>query len=409
MATLNYKILPTRRKASGKLGIYLAVTFKKQVRYISTEFEVDDESQFENGKVCYRKDASIINKRMQYVISEYQERMDALNLKKFQNCAELKEALMADREDEMPPISISELFNQKVHQLKKEERFKYARMHECSLKVILKILKDMPISYLTRSDIKLLDSAMRQNGYSNSTVHIVMALFKSILNVAIDNKQVEYLEHPFYKYRMPYYQARMMDITQSKFQQIANMEIENKKIQIARDLWLLSFYLGGINLVDLVKADLSKDILSYERSKTKNKKRGDKTTVLLIQPEARAIINKYIANNGKLNISFKNYDYFLVSVDYQLRKLKKMADINQTRFSFYSARKTFAQFAFEIGVRTEVIEYCIGQSMKSNRPIYNYVRVMQKYADEAIRQVIDYAFSDSPVDAQEQQAATVNS
>ena len=149
--------------------------------------------------------------------------------------------------------------------------------------------------------------------------------------------------------------------------------------------------------------------MSYERSKTKNKKRGDKTTVLLIQPEARAIINKYIANNGKLNISFKNYDYFLVSVDYQLRKLKKMADINQTRFSFYSAHKTFAQFAFEIGVRTEVIEYCIGQSMKSNRPIYNYVRVMQKYADEAIRQVIDYAFSDSPVDAQEQQAATVNS
>lgn len=51
MATLNLKILPNRRKLSGKLGIYVSLTFKKEVRYISTEFEVDDEYQFENGKV----------------------------------------------------------------------------------------------------------------------------------------------------------------------------------------------------------------------------------------------------------------------------------------------------------------------------------------------------------------------
>ena len=63
MAQLNYKILPTRRKASGKLDIYTSLTFRRKVRYISTEFEIDDESQFENGKVCYCRDASIMNKR----------------------------------------------------------------------------------------------------------------------------------------------------------------------------------------------------------------------------------------------------------------------------------------------------------------------------------------------------------
>ena len=49
-----------------------------------------------------------------------------------------------------------------------------------------------------------------------------------------------------------------------------------------------------------------------------------------------------------------------------------------------------AQFAFMIGIRTEVVEYCIGQSVKKNRPIYNYVRVMQKQADAAVRKVIQY-------------------
>ena len=32
MATLNLKILPNRRKLSGKLGIYVSLTFKKEVR-----------------------------------------------------------------------------------------------------------------------------------------------------------------------------------------------------------------------------------------------------------------------------------------------------------------------------------------------------------------------------------------
>ena len=39
MVTLNFKILPNRRKASNKLGIYLAVSHKKETRYITTEFE----------------------------------------------------------------------------------------------------------------------------------------------------------------------------------------------------------------------------------------------------------------------------------------------------------------------------------------------------------------------------------
>lgn len=43
-----------------------------------------------------------------------------------------------------------------------------------------------------------------------------------------------------------------------------------------------------------------------------------------------------------------------------------------------------------MSLRTEVVEYCIGQSVKKNRPIYNYVRVMQKQADAAVRKVIQY-------------------
>ena len=46
------------------------------------------------------------------------------------------------------------------------------------------------------------------------------------------------------------------------------------------------------------------------------------------------------------------------------------------------------QHGFDIGIALETLEYCIGQSVKRNRPIFNSVRIMQRHADEAIRKII---------------------
>ena len=56
---------------------------------------------------------------------------------------------------------------------------------------------------------------------------------------------------------------------------------------------------------------------------------------------------------------------------------------------YYSARKSFVQIGFDLGIPLEVLEYCIGQSMKSDRPIYNYLKIMRRHADSAIRQILD--------------------
>lgn len=45
---------------------------------IKTEFLLDDISEFEDGRVVYRKDAGIINKRIQFVFSQYKEKYDSI-------------------------------------------------------------------------------------------------------------------------------------------------------------------------------------------------------------------------------------------------------------------------------------------------------------------------------------------
>ena len=396
MAQLNYKILPTRKKTSGKLGIYISLTFRKEVRYISTEFEIDDESQFENGKVCYRKDASIMNKRMLYVLTEYKEKLESLNLKKFSNCAQLKNMLISD-EQSNDPISLSLLFQDRISRLEKENRKSYAEMNRYSCKVILSILGDIPIDYLTREHIKRLYKTMVQRGYAAGNIQMRMTHFKAAINEAIDERLVNYEEHPFKKFSIPQAEVRLMDITVEQFVRIRDLKTESQQLSLARDFFLLSFYLGGINLADLITVDLSGPVLEYCRTKSKDHKAGERRTTLSIPPEARAIINRYIMPSGKLQIS--QYSITDIhSLEYQnLRRyankclsiLAKEVGIT-TPFSFYSGRKTFTQFAFMLGVSTDIIEYCIGQTVKKNRPIFNYVRVMQKQADAAIRKVIDY-------------------
>lgn len=391
MATLNFKILPARRKSDGKLGIYLALTHRKQVRYISTEFEIDDVYQFHPEKwIVYHRSANVMNKRMRYVLKEYQAKLDELPLHRFATCTELKEALTSDKKVS-EYITLSELFDAKIKRLHEANRHSYAVMNATTRNTCVSILGDIPIRYITRDTIKMLHRTMLQQGHAPGNVQMRMSHLKAAINEAIDDKLVIYEEHPFHKYTMPRPEPAMMDITIEQFRKILYLKTTRQQLILARNMFLLSFYLGGINLADLVKVDLRGPMLDYIRQKSGDHKTGNRHTVINIPEEAVHLINIYINADGHIEIPYKsiNFRYQQRYVNKCLEALANHVGIT-TRFSYYSARKTFTQFAFMLGIRTEVIEYCVGQTMKTNRPIYNYVRVMQHQADAAIAKVIDY-------------------
>ena len=63
-------------------------------------------------------------------------------------------------------------------------------------------------------------------------------------------------------------EPRQMDITVEEFQRIKDLKASEYKLNLARNIFLFSFYLGGINLADLVKVDLKENTLKDERKKT---------------------------------------------------------------------------------------------------------------------------------------------
>ena len=77
------------------------------------------------------------------------------------------------------------------------------------------------------------------------------------------------------------------------------------------------------------------------------------------------------------------------------------APLTDRHVSYYTARKSFVQHGFELGIPLETLEYCIGQTMKLNRPIFNYVKIMRQHADAAIRLILDNVRPPQPSQAEE--------
>lgn len=387
MAKIHLAVLAARKNSEGQFPVFIAVTEKREVRYIKTGCVIDDLYQFDNGIIVCRKDAKILNQRLKYILLDYQEKLNQIEDHHLYNCSQIKEILDGKKKIESI-ITLKEYMESRIESLRKEGRGSYADMNVYTLSKIASIIGDVSLKSISPSTI---DKFMKGiSNLSNATQQMRLTHFKSCINEAIREGLVKYEIHPFAYMKMPKPGVKLLDITIEEFVMIRDFETKGRRQTFAKDLFLLSFYLGGMNLADIVQVNFKGDKVSYIRQKTSRKKLGDKNITFSIPDEAKPIIKKYISSNGKLDFGY-NYTYINLRryVNFCLKKISSEVGI-ETEFSFYSARKTFSQFAFDLGVKTEIIEYCIGQSMKENRPIYNYIRIMQKQADAAIRRVIDY-------------------
>ncbi len=185
--------------------------------------------------------------------------------------------------------------------------------------------------------------------------------------------------------------VRELDLTIEELKRLRDLSLRTHNLLYTRDIFMLSYYLGGMNLRDLLVYPFEEgnNVLRYTRHKTRERKTGESETVFTIQPEAWTIIRKYMGAAGVLRFGrHDSYDNIYNMVYRHLPRLAQMAKIT-SRLSYYSARKSFAQHGYDAGVQMVTIEYCIGHSMKRNRPICNYIRVMQSHADVALRRIFD--------------------
>lgn len=393
MATIKLAVLKHTQSKDGSYKIRIAIGHRSETHYIVTKYKVNSPSEFVGGVVTRVPNAHEINVKLRNLLNDYDERLERIPSPDDYTCKELRDLLKS-----MRPHSSTATFSQVSEQYQKEliedGRGSYAGMLQNSLRLFRDFSGgDMFLSEISTVTISEFERWLKRKGLSQTYISMTLSMTRTIINRAIRAQLVTYQLHPFAYWKRPADEEREIDISVEELAAIRDAQPRLKKQRIARDLFMLSYYLGGINLIDLLNIDFrGVSVLEYVRHKSRNTKTSDKRISFTIQPEAKELIRKWTnRNTGKLDFGYKfSYKNFLQFITRSIKSLAKDLDIpNYKKVCYYTARKSFVQHGFDLGISLEVLEYCIGQSVKNNRPIFNYLKIMRKHADVAIRQILD--------------------
>lgn len=225
---------------------------------------------------------------------------------------------------------------------------------------------------------------------------------RAVFNWAIDNGWTE--AYPFRKYKIKSERVAINNISVEELRAVRDYPLDDWR-RIYRDLFMLSFYLCGINPADLLMLrheDMRNGRIRYRRMKT------GRLYDIPVPEEARVIIERY-KGEGRLLCpmdSYKNRKDFCHHWNDALKKIGPVEIVKDRvgklrkhvwrpivgGMTVYTARYTFASIGAELEIPRETIALCLGHSWADVTS--HYIAYDLKRVDEAVRRIIGYVNGD---------------
>ncbi len=210
---------------------------------------------------------------------------------------------------------------------------------------------------------------------------------------------------PFEYFKIPKQEAtRKRALQPQQIKAIWNLPYQNVykgvshtcRPDLAKDCFILSFCLMGINSADLYNAiELKGDRLTYFRTKTKDR-RLDKAKMVVVVPEmAMPIIEKYRDQKGERIFNFyrfyRDHKAFNKALNKGLKEIGKLLNIDD--LEFYAARHSWATIALN---KCKVDKYTVHAALnhvdESMRVTDIYIERDFVNENKANAKVIKYVF-----------------
>ena len=383
MATLSIVILPAKALKGGRHKIRIAVAHNSVTRYLNTDVVIDSAKEFKNGMVVKRPDAAYLNSKLRKIVNEYQKKIDTVESLSCITCVQLIGLLKQDDHQYSLEEIADELLKVSSAKESTKEQIRYA--HNILFR---HIDKSRLVKTITHNDVNNLFDALKKLNLAHSTLIRYMAALRQILKYSKAHGYANYTIDPFIDYVAPNASVRDSWLTVEEIKQLRDGVLKHRADRRNRDLVMLSYYLGGINMADLVKINFNEcnGVLKYERQKTDRRNKINKYVEFAIPDEAYPLIAQHINSEGYIKYNFTTLNNgsfrFLHRISTELGLKNDLI--------YYSARKSFAQHAFELGVPTQVIDYILGHSLKKGGScLYAYIGVTPQMATDAIRKVLD--------------------
>lgn len=233
---------------------------------------------------------------------------------------------------------------------------------------------------------------MEDNGIGMSSRSIVFRNMRTVYNYAINNDWEDMKSYPFRKFKIKQGKKEKVYLPEEKMRELLTLDLSGENMQgiaLARDFFILSFLLCGINPIDLYNLPKQSKQISFIRQKIKFHE--PKPIHIGIQPEAAYLINEYSGNEHLINLAEKYYS-FDSCYTFMKHRMKKLGDmIGCKDMTFYWARYSWATYASKIDVSDSTISKALGHA-DATLADKKYIEFDWSKVDRANRRVIDYVF-----------------
>lgn len=389
MATLTPVIVPAKVLKDGKHKVRISVAHNSEFRYIVTDIVIDSAKEFKNGQIVKRPDAALLNAKVRSLIQRYQKAIDTLDYIEGLSCTEL--VFQLKNYSERKAQTLKFVFEEYLSNadIKPSTAQTYRTHYRC---ITSCIGENTAVGNITHANVLALDKYMRsKRKLKPGTRCVIYETLMLIINYAKKCGYADKSIDPMGGIKRQKGEPRQSWLTVEQIKQIRDYKTNGKRAALTRDMFMLSYYLGGVNMADLVNINFkaNADTIRYVRKKTEARVKVNKYVEFAMPDEAKEIIKRIIGKDGRIAMSQKERDSCCHSfMTYNIRKIAK--DLAIPNLVFYSARKSFSQHAFCLGIEASTIDYILGHKMDSGGScLYYYVAVTPEMATAAIKKVLD--------------------
>lgn len=372
MTTFRAVVFEHHQKQDGTYNVKIRVTHNGCKRYIATNHYVRKDQMTRGLKI---KDARVVS-LLEETIAQMRLEVSKLGIvADSMSVQELVDIISENvKKGDYFTLNFVKYWREKIKGMKKGT----AQVYMTALNAVLRFTKgkEIDISVITsqwlREFVQFIDREPAPGGRAKTggrARSLYPACIRHIYNLAreeFNDESKDYFPlqyNPFTRFSVPKTpRSREKALSISVIQRIIDYKIDRDNCgvrrgefypeELARDMFLLSFGLIGMNAADIYEMKKVRNgIVDYERKKTRDRRDDRARMKVRVEPEIRKLLEKYRNHeNDVLELVFADHYSDPTSMANTINiGLARIADaIGVERFTFYAARHSWATIAYNV-------------------------------------------------------------
>ena len=420
MLTINTEVVRTKRQSNECFTIRLRFTLDRRMKRLSTSLFATSTDLTKDFKI---KSSSPLKNKVERLIRDYQEKCSQLQV-------ELNNYTI---EDIMNYLDGERQKQQTIDFIKFSREWiasatiKGAPNYTSAINALIRFIgkEELNVNLITLDFLEKFKAFLNKEREertkklvaqgkrvpSNRSLSLYLVSIKKLFNEAKKkynrkDKNLILIPHsPFEDFTIPKQEAtRKRAISTDIIKKIWKLPYKDIKkgykatcrYNLAKDCFILSFCLMGINSADLYNVtEMKGNTITYYRTKTKDRRLDNAKMVVDIPKIVQPLIEKYRDNTGKRLFNFYQYygdeKTFNKAINYGLKEIGSLLEVDD--LEYYAARHSWATIALnKVGIDKYIVHAALNHIDDSMKVTDIYIERDFVNENKANAKVVKYVF-----------------